>query len=661
MRTKKWLAVLMAVVMAASLLPTAAFAAGPTDSVVNRVENTESWYADTTASFAKLEDYWFEQVKAAPADYQADAEAKTVSIGSPQALVWWAKQVNEGVSFAGYTVNITADIDLSAYYWTPICTGAVSVSGGQYTVTARDVLEGTVINGGGHKITGLTTATGLRGPNEGSVPGDGQNCYYYSAFIGYNSGNLTVKELTFDQASIAICEPVEVTKENGSSTIAVVVGAQSQGQLTLNRVAVTNSQVLAMQKAGAFVGNFLGGGKASIEKCQVSDSTFSAFFMVSPINGYAATSQVEIQGIKLSGNTVNVVEQASQTYSVNPETGAEYWAGYLNATTTAMFYDGTTAYGKGTELTFAAQLDGFLYTDAADAKHSLTQVPAKDATCTEAGNKACWVCRDCGKYFADAAGAQELTEAEVVIPAAGHKFEDGVCTVCGAKVTVDVEEQPTVDPTKPSDSVQVGLDPEKNTVDLGQELNTVVEDVLAGETTQAVSQETADKMEAALVSGETVTLEVVYDSAITATDSEKALAQGAMADGEKVGAYFDLSILVKADGQQIGNLTQLSKPMTFQVVIPTELVKAGREYFIIRIHEGVAEKLATTRNEDGTLSFATDRFSTYALGYTDPASTSPDTGDSANPALWLAALGVSLVGIIALAVVLTRKPYRPKH
>ena len=60
--------------------------------------------------------------------------------------------------------------------------------------------------------------------------------------------------------------------------------------------------------------------------------------------------------------------------------------------------------------------------------------------------------------------------------------------------------------------------------------------------------------------------------------------------------------------------------MTFKVAIPTDLIKEGREYFIIRIHNGLAEKLDTTLNEDGTLSFSTDKFSTYALAYADPVS-----------------------------------------
>ena len=54
--------------------------------------------------------------------------------------------------------------------------------------------------------------------------------------------------------------------------------------------------------------------------------------------------------------------------------------------------------------------------------HSLTEVKEVPATCTEAGKKAYWKCEVCQKIFSDAEGKHETTEAELVIPAAGHDF-----------------------------------------------------------------------------------------------------------------------------------------------------------------------------------------------------------------------------------------------
>ena len=74
--------------------------------------------------------------------------------------------------------------------------------------------------------------------------------------------------------------------------------------------------------------------------------------------------------------------------------------------------------------------------------HTLTTVPAKDATCTEDGNKAYWTCSACEKLFSDAEGKTEITAQETVIAATGHTpseawTNDGtdhwhVCTTCNA-------------------------------------------------------------------------------------------------------------------------------------------------------------------------------------------------------------------------------------
>lgn len=49
-------------------------------------------------------------------------------------------------------------------------------------------------------------------------------------------------------------------------------------------------------------------------------------------------------------------------------------------------------------------------------QHQLTHVLAKDPTTSEVGNIEYWYCPVCGKYFADANGDHEITQAETVIP-----------------------------------------------------------------------------------------------------------------------------------------------------------------------------------------------------------------------------------------------------
>lgn len=74
-----------------------------------------------------------------------------------------------------------------------------------------------------------------------------------------------------------------------------------------------------------------------------------------------------------------------------------------------------------------------------------------------------------------------------------------------------------------------------------------------------------------------------------------------------------------------------------------------RTYFVIRVHDNVVTKLPAKVNADGTLSFETDCFSTYALAYEDiakpvaptpeaPKTETPVTGDSNMLGLSLAAM-----------------------
>lgn len=385
-KKNQWIAALLALAMLLAMVPAAAFAEGPASggSSVVIIQDTDTWYGDATKAFDTLETFWNDQVEEKPDSYSQDDSANTVSIGSAEALVWWAKQVNAGTPFAGYTVNITADINLSAHYWTPICTGTVSYSAdGKYSIAGNQVLENTVINGNGHTITGLTTQTGVRGPNQDSEPGDGQNCYYDAAFIGYSCNNITFRDISFSGARIAISEPFEaVTQQHGSSMIAVVVGAQYNGSLTLENVAVKGAKVLAMQKASAFVGNLMGSSTLSVKNCEISDSTFSAFFMIAPIAAYGKAEQVTVEGIRLANNTIEVVEMDGNDYAVDPDTGAEYWRSELNACTTALFYDGANATGTGTVLDLAAEFNGYYYPTLADAVAAVVASDSKIGTVT---------------------------------------------------------------------------------------------------------------------------------------------------------------------------------------------------------------------------------------------------------------------------------------
>lgn len=70
--------------------------------------------------------------------------------------------------------------------------------------------------------------------------------------------------------------------------------------------------------------------------------------------------------------------------------------------------------------------------DNLSLKHALTKTEETPATCENPGNIECWKCSVCGKYFKDEGGTEPITSEDVEIPALGHSYENGECTVCGA-------------------------------------------------------------------------------------------------------------------------------------------------------------------------------------------------------------------------------------
>ena len=95
-------------------------------------------------------------------------------------------------------------------------------------------------------------------------------------------------------------------------------------------------------------------------------------------------------------------------------------------------YTGPIAITRDTRFRIAAYRDGMAYSQRLNINatiiaageethaHSLTRIPAKAATATSPGNREYYVCADCGKWFSDAEGSEEiLLRSSVIIPAKG--------------------------------------------------------------------------------------------------------------------------------------------------------------------------------------------------------------------------------------------------
>lgn len=90
------------------------------------------------------------------------------------------------------------------------------------------------------------------------------------------------------------------------------------------------------------------------------------------------------------------------------------------------------------------------------------------------------------------------------------------------------------------------------------------------------------------------------------------------------------------ENDMVGLVEEAESAVSVTISIPTTLekVKEGytRKYVIVRVHNGVTDIIEDVKvNNDGTLTFKTDKFSTYALAYQDVQKVNaenPNTGDN---------------------------------
>lgn len=295
--------------------------------------------------------------------------------------------------------------------------------------------------------------------------------------------------------------------------------------------------------------------------------------------------------------------------------------------------------------------------------HVLDETTVVKVTCTTdgyTGDKKC----TCG----------DIIKGEVV-KAEGHTYVNGECA-CGDKeevsnegteapatpepeINTEVEELPVVDTTKPVEEVTVGTEETSKEI-INDTVKEIIENIKEDKEVTNVSKEVVDAILEEYVNGNDVDLvtEVVIKpieekdvNKDTITLIEKT------ADGSTVVQYLDLSVFVRVvvndEVKATGEVTELSKPVTFTIALPKDIatVKDGytRTYYVIREHEGKTEKLEVTVNKDGSLSFTTDKFSTYVLTYVDSKlGGTPNTSDNSYVGMYIVMATLSLATILVL-------------
>lgn len=97
----------------------------------------------------------------------------------------------------------------------------------------------------------------------------------------------------------------------------------------------------------------------------------------------------------------------------------------------------------------------------------------------------------------------------------------------------------------------------------------------------------------------------------------------------KRGGYVDISVYVKTGEGGWNAVSETSEPMEVVIGIPDELLGDGREYYVIRAHEGRYSLLNDMDDVPETITIVTDMFSSYAIAYREAKGAGAGNGEIA--------------------------------
>lgn len=205
--------------------------------------------------------------------------------------------------------------------------------------------------------------------------------------------------------------------------------------------------------------------------------------------------------------------------------------------------------------------------------------------------------------------------------------------------------------------------------DTKQVVNEIVNQIINGEEVAGLTDEQKQAIETSVKDGEKLVVDVdstLVDSEEISEDASKV--EAVIKNDAKIAGYYNIDIIIKNEqGTEITKLSQLNKEIQITISIPEGISKVEdgytRKYTIIRVHDGVAEELETIYNENGTLTFSSDKYSTYAITYVDTLNNSiegnednvenPVTGDNVeNPVtgdniiVYIALLSIAILGMV---------------
>ena len=94
--------------------------------------------------------------------------------------------------------------------------------------------------------------------------------------------------------------------------------------------------------------------------------------------------------------------------------------------------------------------------------------------------------------------------------------------------------------------------------------------------------------------------------------------------GLVLGMYVDISMFIRIGAGDWNAITETDEPIEVVVSIPEKLLSDGREFYIIRAHNGTYTFMNDLDDAPDTITVSTDMFSSYAIAYVETGSTDTD-------------------------------------
>lgn len=87
--------------------------------------------------------------------------------------------------------------------------------------------------------------------------------------------------------------------------------------------------------------------------------------------------------------------------------------------------------------------------------------------------------------------------------------------------------------------------------------------------------------------------------------------------GKKVVYYLNIDLLKKIEGESATLVHEIGGKIELVLPVPAELIKSGRTFSVIYVHDGVVKMLSDQDSIPETVTIAANEFSTYALVYAE--------------------------------------------